>query len=67
MEKESSPLGFLGKLRPNMVVGLICLLAIALAATLALPPDDSKEILLVVAAGMVALLKDLLGEDNRGG
>ena len=61
-----SALKFLGKIRPNIVLGLVCLLAISLAATLALPPDDSKEILLVVAAGMVALLKDLLDEDKRG-
>ena len=57
---------FLERTRPNMLAGLICLLAISLAATLALPPDESKEVLLVVAAGIVALLKDLLGEDRGG-
>ena len=53
-------MNFLEKIRPNIVAGLICLLAISVAAVMVLPPDESKEVLLVVAAGIVGLLKDLL-------
>ena len=57
---------FLGKVRPNIVIGLVCMLAVALGATVALPPDDSKEILLVLASGMVGVLTDLLRSDSKG-
>lgn len=50
------------RIRPNMIAGLFCLLAIALGAIVALPPAEAKEVLLVVAGAFAVILKDLLSD-----
>ena len=58
---------FLDRIRPNMILGLVCLSGVALLATFNLSADDAKEVLLVVAAGLICVLKDLLGMDTHLG
>ena len=58
---------FLDRIRPNMVLGLVCLAGVSLLATFHLSAEDAKEVLLVVTAGIICVLKDLLGMDARLG
>ena len=55
----------LKRIRPNMVIGLLCLSGIAWVAASDLKPEDCKEILLLATGGVIGILTKLLDSDAR--
>lgn len=55
---------FIERIRPNLTIGMLCLMVLALAAAFKLPPAELKEVILFLGGGIVGTLTNLLQADQ---